>query len=279
MGRVKNKIALITGAARGQGRSHAIRLAQEGADLALCDACGGIGDLVYDPPTIADLEETVSLVEDVGRKAVMMRADVRDSAQMQTFVQACREEFGTLDIMIANAGIGSYASHEEMTDAVWDQVISINLTGVWRSIQAAIPLLKENEDGGAIVMTSSSAGVLGMTGLPHYVSAKHGVVGLMRALANELGPFSIRVNAILPGVVNTPMAANEPTFKLFRPDLEHPTADDADEVLRSLNVLPVRWAEVEDISNAVLWLASDEARFVTGVALPIDAGFVVNSSR
>lgn len=279
MGRVDNTVALITGAARGQGRSHALRLAEEGADLVLTDLCGEIEGLQYELPKMADLEESAKLVRDKGRRAIIVQADVRESKQMDAVVDACRSEYGKLDIFLANAGITSYAAHDGLEDDVWDRVISINLSGVWRSIRPAIPLMKENGKGASIVMTSSAAGVLGMAGLPHYVSAKHGVLGLMRALANELGAFSIRVNAVLPGVVNTPMANNEPTFKLFRPDLEHPTADDADEALRSINLLPVRWVEAQDISNAVLWLASDEARYVTGVGLSVDAGFVVNSSR
>jgi (+)-trans-carveol dehydrogenase len=276
-GRVEGKVALVTGAARGQGRSHAVRLAEEGADLVICDLCGPIEAVKYPLPEVAELEETAAQIEKLDRRVIYRQLDVRDGDATAALVDQCRTEFGRLDIVAPQAGIASYAMNQEIDDALWQEVIDINLTGVWKTVRPAIPLIEAGGQGGAIVLTSSVAGELGLYGLAHYVAAKHGVVGIMRALANELGAAGIRVNAILPGTVNTPMAANDATYELFRPDLEHPTLDDVDEPMRALTLVNVRWVEPIDISNAVLWLASDEARFITGVALPVDAGYIAKT--
>ncbi len=271
------KVAFITGAARGQGRSHAVRLAQEGADVVVSDACTGVAAAGYAMPTLEDLEHTAELVRQEGRRAIARQVDVRDLAGLEGLVDEARREFGRLDIVAANAGIASYGAALDLTAEVWGEVLDINLTGVWQTVRATVPLMIEGGTGGSVILTSSAAGAIGLPGLVHYVSAKHGVVGMMKALANEFGQHRIRVNAVLPGTVNTDMAANDATYKLFRPDLEHPTVEDCDEFMRGLNLLPVAWLEAIDISNAVVWLASDQARYVTGVALPIDAGYITKT--
>jgi (+)-trans-carveol dehydrogenase len=275
--RVQGKVAFVTGAARGQGRSHALLLAEEGADIVICDSCADIAAVEYHLPSLADLEETARLIEAKDRRVIARQVDIRDSAGLVDLLAEARKEFGRLDIVAVNAAITSYAANQEIDDQLWDEVIDINLTGAFKTARAAIPLIVEGGRGGSIVFTSSVAGVLGLMNLTHYVAAKHGVVGIMRTLANELGPHRIRVNAILPGTVHTDMAANEATYKLFRPDLEHPTLEDCKEVMLGLNLIPELWVEPIDISNAVLWLSSEEARYITGVALPVDAGYVVKS--
>ena len=276
MGRVEGKVAFITGAARGQGRSHAVRLAQEGADIIAIDICEAIPENPYDPATQEDLAETVRQVEALDRRIVAEKADVRDFAQLKAVVDHGVAELGRLDIVSANAGIsGSPNKSEDIPDDEWTNMLDINLSGVWRTVKAAIPHLRAGGRGGSIVLTSSDAGLFAYENIAHYVSAKHGVVGLMRTLALELAPDMIRVNSIHPTTVDTDMVQNEQIYRLFRPDLEHPTKQDFADAATQMNALPIPWVEAVDISNALLWLASDEARFVTGVALPVDAGAAV----
>ena len=277
-GRVEGKVAFITGAARSQGRSHALRLAQEGADIIAVDIAGPVPSIqMYPPATEDDLAETVRQVEALDRRIVASEADVRDGAALQQAVDAGVAELGRLDIVLANAGIASFAPVEDLTDAMWDDMIDINLTGVFRTVRAAVPHLRAHGQGGAIVITSSTAGIKGMANLAHYVAAKHGVVGLMKTLANELAPDMIRVNSVHPTSVDTDMIHNEATYGLFMPDkpASEVTRDEAGEIFRSLNALPIRWVDPVDISNAVLFLVSDDARYVTGVQLPVDAGSVI----
>ena len=275
-GRVAGKVAFITGAARGQGRSHAIRLAQEGADIIAVDICEDVTGIPYPGATEADLAETVKQVEALDRRIVAAKADVRDYAGLKAALDDGVAQLGRLDIVSANAGIGTSPHHAwEIDDATWQTMIDINLTGVWHTAKAAIPHLIEGGNGGAIILTSSAAGLQAYENIAHYVSAKHGVVGLMRTLALELAPHSIRVNSIHPTQVDTPMIQNEATYRLFRPDLDHPTRDDFAPASQSVNALPIPWVEPVDISNAVLFLASDEGRYVTGVTLPVDAGTVI----
>ena len=277
MGKLDGKVAFITGAARGQGRSHAVRLAQEGADIIAVDVCAQVPTVMYPMATADDLAETVRQVEALDRRIVAREADVRDSAALKTAVDDGVAELGRLDIVLANAGIASFAPVEDLTDDAWDDMIDINLTGVFKTVRAALPHLRASGEGGAIVITSSTAGIKGMANLAHYVSAKHGVVGLMKTLANELAPDMIRVNSVHPTSVDTDMIHNESTYGLFIPDkpASEVTRDEAGEAFQSLNALPIRWVDPVDISNAVLFLVSDDARYVTGVQLPIDAGSVV----
>jgi (+)-trans-carveol dehydrogenase/(-)-trans-carveol dehydrogenase len=274
-GRVAGKVAFITGAARGQGRSHAIRLAQEGADIIAVDVCEDIASVPYAGATEADLAETVKQVEALDRRIVAVKADVRDYNGLKKAVDDGVTELGKLDIVSANAGIGA-GPHAawEIDETTWQTMIDINLTGVWHTAKAAIPHLIANK-GGSVILTSSAAGLQAYQNIAHYVSAKHGVVGLMRTLALELAPHSIRVNSLHPTQVDTPMIQNEPTWRLFRPDLEHPTKADFAPASQALNALPIPWVDPVDVSNAVLFLASDEARYVTGVTFPIDAGAVI----
>jgi SDR family mycofactocin-dependent oxidoreductase len=269
-GRLEGKVAFITGAARGQGRSHALRLAQEGADIIAIDVCEPIAHNAAAGATEADLAETAAQVEALDRRIVSMKADVRDGEQLQRAVEEGVAQLGRLDIVSANAGIaGTPATAEDLPEDQWQDMININLSGVWRTAKVAIPHLKA-AGGGSIVITSSVAGLKGFGNLAHYVSAKHGVVGLMRSLATELAPFSIRVNSIHPTQVDTPMIMNDTIFELFSPG--NPSKDIFEEVSRTMNSLPIPWVDPVDISNALLFLASDEARYITGVPLPVDAG-------
>jgi (+)-trans-carveol dehydrogenase len=272
-GRVEGKVAFITGAGRGQGRSHAVKLASEGADIIAIDILHDVeGALPMATPD--DLAETVKLVEAQDRRIVATQADVRDLDGLKAAVDAGVGELGRLDIVVANAGIASMGGPvEKMSQDNWKHTIDINLTGLWNTARVAIPHMIAGGQGGAIVLTSSVGGMHAMPNMSHYVSAKHGVIGLMRSLAVELGQYNIRVNSVLPTNVNTPMFMNEGTFKMFRPDLENPTAADVEPIAAQfMHVLPHGWIEPEDVSNAILFLASDESRYITGVPLPIDLG-------
>ncbi|SDF48863.1 SDR family mycofactocin-dependent oxidoreductase [Blastococcus fimeti] len=277
MGKLDGKVAFITGAARGQGRSHALRLAQEGADIIAVDVLDQVGSVGYPLATQEDLDETVRLVEALDRRIVASKADVRDSAALKAAVDEGVSQLGRVDIVLANAGIASFAPVGELTDEMWDDMIDINLTGVFKTVRAALPHLRAHGEGGAIVITSSTAGIKGMANLAHYVSAKHGVVGLMKTLANELAPEMIRVNSVHPTSVDTDMIHNEAIYGLFMPDkaASEVTRDEVGEIFQALNALPIRWVDPVDISNAVLFLVSDDARYITGVQLPVDAGSVI----
>jgi SDR family mycofactocin-dependent oxidoreductase len=273
MAALDGKVALISGAARGQGRSHAIHLAEQGADIIAFDIADDAVETVgYPLSTSEDLDETVAQVEAKGRRAVKGIADVRDLSQVQSVVDKGLAELGRIDIVCANAGIGTWAVAWEMTEQQWNDMIDINLTGVFNTTRAALPSMVERGEGGCVILTSSTAGLIGYQNTAHYTAAKHGVIGLMKVLAQELGPHNIRVNAICPTTVNTPLVINDATFELFAPDVENPGPDDVREPFAALNILDVPWIEPADVSQAVVWLCSDAARYVTGVALPIDAG-------
>jgi (+)-trans-carveol dehydrogenase len=273
MGRVEGKVAFITGVARGQGRSHAIRLAQEGADIIGIDLLDHIAGAPYGPATEDDLAQTVKAVEALGRRIVATKADVRDFASLKTALDGGVDEFGRLDIVSANAGIFTQmAPTENLDEAIWRDMIDTNLTGVWQTAKASIPHLKAGGTGGSLIITGSQGSIRGMGNIGHYVAAKHGIVGLMRTLAMELAPWSIRVNVVLPTQVNTDLIMNEPTFKLFSPDLEHPTSEDFAPASQAMHTLQVPWVEPVDVSNALLFLASEEARYITGAMLPVDLG-------
>jgi (+)-trans-carveol dehydrogenase len=272
-GRVEGKVAFITGAGRGQGRSHAVKLAAEGADIIAVDICHDVeGALPMATPD--DLAETVKLVEAQDRRIIATETDVRDLDGLTAAVDAGVAELRRLDIVVANAGIASMgAAVQDMTRDGWQHTIDINLTGPWNTARAAIPHLIAGGRGGAIVLTSSVGGLHAMPNMSHYISAKHGVIGLMRSLAVELGQHHIRVNSVLPTNVNTPMFMNEGAYKMFRPDLENPTAADVEPIAAAfMHVLPHGWIEPEDVSNAILFLVSDESRYITGVPLPVDLG-------
>jgi (+)-trans-carveol dehydrogenase len=279
VGLFDGKVALVTGAARGQGRSHAVRLAAEGADVIAVDICAdSLETLSYSLATEDDLDATVREVEASGRRAVKAIADVRSLAELQRAVEAGLAELGRIDIVCANAGIGTWAVSWEMTEQQWAEMVDINLTGVFNTVRAALPSMVERGEGGSLVLTSSTAGLRAYQNTAHYTAAKHGVIGLMKVLAQELGPHRIRVNAVCPTTVRTPLVINDATFELFAPDVENPTEDDVREAFEGLNILPgVAWIEPGDVSDAVLFLCSDAAKYITGVALPIDAGNTVKT--
>ena len=272
-GRVEGKVAFITGAARGQGRSHAVRLAQEGADIIAVDIAAQVDSVPYALATPDDLAETVRQVEALDRRIHAVVADVRDYGALKAALDDGVAELGRLDIVSANAGIFSFGTLDELGETAWQDMIDTNLTGTWHAAKAAIPHLRA-AGGGAIILTSSDLGLQGMPNVGHYVAAKHGVVGLMRTLALELAPDFIRVNSLHPTTVNTDMIQNAATYALFAGDL--PEAERTPAVVaerfQSINALPIPYVEPVDVSNALLWLASDEARYVTGVTLPVDAG-------
>ncbi|MGW7018650.1 mycofactocin-coupled SDR family oxidoreductase [Streptomyces decoyicus] len=277
MGRVQGKVALITGAARGQGRSHAVRLAQEGAHIIASDICEEVGSTHYTLATRNDLDETRRLVENEGGKVLTISADVRKPEQLAAVVEAGLSDFGHIDIVCANAGIGSLGRAWELSDKQWGDMLDVNLTGAWNTVRAVIPHMIEAGRGGSIVFTNSVAGTLGRPNMAHYAASKHGLVGLMRSLANELAPYYIRVNSIHPGNVDTDMVQNDTGRKLLLPDVEKPTREEFAEAAAALSVIPVPWVESIDVSNAVLWLASEEARYVTGATLPVDAGAAIKA--
>lgn len=273
-GRVEGKVAFITGAARGQGRSHAVRLAQEGADIIAIDVCKPIVENTTIPAsTPEDLAETADLVKGLDRRIVTAEVDVRDYTALKAAVDSGVEQLGRLDIIVANAGIGNGGDTLDKTsEHDWQEMIDANLSGVWKTVKAGVPHILAGGRGGSIILTSSVGGLKAYPHTGHYVAAKHGVVGLMRTFAVELGQHMIRVNSVHPTNVNTPLFMNEGTMKLFRPDLENPGPEDLKVVAQMMHTLPIGWVEPEDISNAVLFLASEESRYITGVTLPVDAG-------
>jgi len=277
MGLVDGKVALVTGAGRGQGRSHALRLAAEGADVIAVDvAANSVETISYALASEADLDSTVKEVESMGRRAVKAVADVRSLSELQQAADTGLSELGKIDIVCANAGIGSWAVAWEMTEQQWKDMIDINLTGVFNTVRATLPSMVERGEGGSVVLTSSTAGLRAYANTAHYTAAKHGVIGLMKVLAQEAGPHRIRVNAVCPTTVRTPLVINDATFDLFAPHIENPTEDDVRGAFEGLNILPgVAWVEPSDVSDAVLFLCSDAAKFITGVALPIDAGNII----
>lgn len=276
-GRVAGRVALVTGAARGQGRSHAVRLAEEGADIVLVDACADIASIPYEQPDRAALEETRALVEAAHRRCLVAVVDVRDRDGMAAVVTRATAELGVVDLVVANAGVISLKPATAITATDWADVIGINLTGVWNTVQPTLQPMIDRGTGGTIVITSSAAGLKGPAHMAHYAAAKTGLVGLMRSLANELGAHGIRVNTLHPTTVDTPMVHWQAAYDLFRPDLPAPARDDVAGVFAGLNLLPVPWIAPSDVTDALLWLVSDEARYVTGVALPVDAGTAVKA--
>jgi SDR family mycofactocin-dependent oxidoreductase len=276
VGRVQGKVAFVTGAARGQGRSHAVRLAEEGADIIAVDLCQDIATIGYPMATPEDLEETAKLVEKTGRSAYTAQADVREAAQLRAALEEGIAQFGHLDIVVSQAGIAGMKGQPPLQ--AWVDVINTNLVGTLNAINVALPHLKE---GAAIVATGSTAALMDTHNKPDpgndpggmaYVHSKRALSAYVHDLATELAPRGIRANVVHPTNCNTDMLQSEPMYKSFRPDLEHPTQADAEPVFYVQQAMKVPWIEPVDISNAVLWLASDEARYVTGMQVRVDAG-------
>jgi len=277
MGLLDGKVAVVSGAARGQGRTHAVRLAQEGADIIAMDICADIDTVHYPLASPEDLQETVAQVEELDRRVIATETDVRDGKAVTAAIDSGVAELGRLDIVIANAGIAMYDAADTMSEQSWQDMIGTNLTGVWHVCRASMPHMIEGGRGGAMVLTSSIAAHVGMLNLSHYSAAKAGVVGLMQSLAVELGPHMIRVNTVHPTSVNTKMIINEATYDLLVPGAG-PSARAVDapadviEAFKGLNAMPVAWVEPDDISNAIIYLVSDSGRYVSGTQLNVDAG-------
>src|SRR5690625_5206203 len=271
-GRLAGKVAVITGAARGIGRAQAVRFAQEGADIIGIDLCGPVGTVVVPPSTPDDLAETAAQVHAAGGRMVTAVADVRDSEALRTVIEAGVRYCGGLDIVCATAGITSRGLVADLPAETWRTMLDVNLTGVFHTCQVSAPHLIAR-GGGAMILVSSIAGLQGLVGVGHYVAAKHGLVGLMRSLANELAAHAVRVNAVHPTNVDTPLIQNDTVRSAFRPDLDRPpTRGEFAESARKMNMIDVPWVEPVDVANACLFLASDEARYITAVTLPVDAG-------
>jgi SDR family mycofactocin-dependent oxidoreductase len=264
------KVAFVTGAAHGQGRSHAQHYARHGADVVVTDVAENMGTVPYDLGTGDELAETASLVEEEGQEALAIEMDVRDESEVEAAVEQAVDHFGHVDVLANNAGIVTVADLVEMDEALWDELIDTNLKGVWLASKHVGKHFVERGDGGKIVSTSSTAGLVGSPGAGHYVASKHGVIGLTKTLALELAEYDVNVNAVCPTVVNTPMVSGM-------------TEAYGEEVLASMGEMAGPFnvfdpedpgIEASDISEAYMWLSSDAARYVTGIALPVDAGFV-----
>jgi SDR family mycofactocin-dependent oxidoreductase len=271
-GLLAGQVAVVSGAARGQGRSHALALAREGASIIALDACAPIATVPYPLPTKADLEETAGQVEALGGRVIHGVVDVRDLAEMEQFIGDAVADLGRLDIVCANAGISTPSPTLEMPEETWQTTIDINLTGVWKTCRATVPHIVAGNRGGSVIITSSAATVMISGNIAHYTAAKHGLIGFMRVLAKELAPHRIRVNTLHPAGVRTPMVYNEPMYRLFRPDLENPGREDFEAAARSHNALGVPAVEPEDVSAAVVYLAAPSGRYVTGSTFMLDAG-------
>jgi SDR family mycofactocin-dependent oxidoreductase len=248
-----------------------MRFAQEGADIIALDICGPVDTVVVPPATSDDLDETVRSVTEVGGRIVAEIVDVRDKDGIQAATDCGVDRFGGLDIVCATAGITSRGMAADLDENTWQTMLDVNLTGVWHTCRATAPHLIERGSG-SMILISSIAGLRGLVGVAHYTATKHGVVGLMRSLANELAPHNVRVNTVHPTNVDTPLIQNDHVRGAFRPDLERVTREQFAEAACSMNMLPIPWVEAVDVANACLFLASDEARYITAVTLPVDAG-------
>ncbi|WP_096284737.1 mycofactocin-coupled SDR family oxidoreductase [Mycobacterium ahvazicum] len=266
-GSLQGRVAFVTGAARAQGRAHAVRLAREGADIIALDICASVSDTVtYTPATPEDLSETVRLVEAEGRKILARVGDIRDDPTVRQLVADGVEQFGRLDIVVANAGVLGWGRVWELTDEQWDTVIGVNLTGTWRTLRAAIPAMIEAGNGGSIVVVSSSAGLKATPGNGHYSASKFGLTALANSLAIELGEYGIRVNSIHPYSIDTPMIEPEAMMEIFA---KHPR------FVHSFPPMPMQYKgfmAAEEVSDVVAWLAGDGAGTVTGMQIPVDKG-------
>jgi SDR family mycofactocin-dependent oxidoreductase len=268
--RFEGKTALVTGAARGQGRSHALALAREGADIAICDICHDLETVHYPLSTPDELAETVRLIEAEDRRVVAEQVDVRDWEAMHAFTERAIAELGKIDILVANAGIFTHAALDQMTEQQWDETFDTNVKGVWHSIKAVVPHMAARKYG-RVVVIGSSASIIGNPNVGHYTASKHAVDGLVKCLALEQGANGITANLVCPTGVGTTMILNDGLYKLFNE--EEPTQKNLGDMLTSLHAIPRPWLEPEDVSNLVLFLASDDARYMTGSRTVIDMGF------
>jgi (+)-trans-carveol dehydrogenase len=274
MGQMEGRVVLITGAARGQGRSHAVRLAQEGADIIAIDICSDIPLVRYPMGTSEELAETVQLVEKLGRRCVSYEADARDAERMREVVAEGVSELGRLDTVVINHGINlPHTVEDDDAIAVWDTLIGVNFASYWYTAAACIPHMRD--EGGSITMTGSAASLIAVYGNPAYTSAKHGLIGLVKSLALDLAKYWIRVNAVCPGNVPTTLVLNQACLDVFRPGDPNATYEDMEPGLAALSPLSVPWVQPEVISDAILFLAAETGKYITGIALPLDAGFTI----
>jgi SDR family mycofactocin-dependent oxidoreductase len=274
MGKLEGKVAFVTGVARGIGRATAVKFAEEGADIIGVDILGPIPSATAPVSTQEDMAETVRLVEQHDRRIVTYQADVTDEGALTKGLADGVAQLGRLDVAVAVAGIGGpNVPVEDYPAQAFRDVVDVDLTSVFLTAKAAIPHIKRTGDGGALVLISSALGLRGNPNTAAYTAAKHGVVGLMKVLAQELAAERIRVNSVHPTNVDTPLIQNESAYKLFRPDLENPTREDVAPVFESLNLLPIPWVQPEDVAEAVLYLAADSGRYVTGGTHRVDAGW------
>ena len=271
MGKYDGQVVMVTGGARGQGRSHALAFAREGADIVVTDIASQLESVPYDMGTEEDLKQTQSMVEDLDRRCLATVADARDTTAMNAVVENAITEFGKIDILLANHGIVSMSNVVDMTDQIWDECLGVCLTGVFKSIRAVLPHMIEAQYG-RIVATASIAGRVGLGTIAHYIAAKAGVMALVKAVAAEVAAQGITVNAVCPTTCNTDMIHNQANYVLFAPDVEVPTKEQVIPGFASTNPIGIPWIEPYDISNAMLFLASKEARYVTGAALNVSAG-------
>jgi SDR family mycofactocin-dependent oxidoreductase len=273
MGKLDGKVAVVTGGARGQGRAHAVALAGEGCDVAVWDVAspGAAPTAPYPLATRGDLAEGARLVEAAGRRSLPLVVDVRRTDDVAAATSATLEAFGRIDILVANAGICSFAPVAELTDEAWEEMLATDLTGVFKPVRAVLPAMVA-QGGGRIVATASMAGRMGMPNLAHYVAAKWGVIGFIKSVALEVAQRGITANVVCPATVDTDMVHNPPMYHLFCPDLEHPGRADVEPTYRRMNPMRVPWLDPADVAAAVSFLASDEARFISGATLEVSMG-------
>lgn len=272
MGRFDGKTVMITGGARGQGRSHALSFAREGADIVVTDIAKQVETVPYAMSSEADLKETVAQVEALDQRCLAVQADSRDTSAVNGAVEQAIDQFGKIDILIVNHGLLSLSPVADMSDEVWDDVIGSDLTGVFKATRAVIPHMVAQKSG-RIVATASMAGRTGLPTVAHYCAAKWGVIGFVKSVAREVAAEGVTVNCVCPTNVDTDMIHNEAFYALFAPGVDNPTREDVIPGFMSLNAVPVPWIESIDISNAMMFLASDEARYITGEALHVSAGW------
>jgi SDR family mycofactocin-dependent oxidoreductase len=277
MGQLDGQVAFITGLARGQGRSHALTLAREGADIIGLDLCGDIASTTYPGTTADDLEETRRLIEETGRRAVLSQADVRDYAQVEKAFQHGLDELGRVDIVIPNAGICAGGKTWEYSPEAWQETLDINLTGPFHTVKAAVPTMISQGTGGSVVFIGSTEALKGAENMSAYAASKHGITGLMTSLSRELGRHQIRVNSVNPTCVDTNMIQNPYVWGLFQPDNPNPTRESVEDAFAGTHILPVPWMEPIDVSRAILYLVGESGRYITASTLVIDAGFIVKS--
>jgi SDR family mycofactocin-dependent oxidoreductase len=270
-GRFDGRVAFITGGARGQGRSHALRLAAEGADIVVCDVLEGLPPVPYPHSTEADLAETVKQVEALGRRAFGVLTDVRDFDEVTRAVGRAVTEFGQIDVLVAQAGICTFGRIDAMDPRMWHDMIDTNLTGVFNAVRATLPGMIDRGYG-RIIATSSMAGRAGWENIGHYAASKWGIIGLVKSVALEVAPHGVTANVIAPSAVNTMMMLNGPSYQLFRPDVVDPTLEDALTAFTGVNIIPVPYVDTSDVSAAVAFLASDEAAMISGAVLSVSAG-------